>query len=44
MASFVQGAYDSHGTTLENMGVDHSGLYIFMSKQFLDGTNVVSLL
>lgn len=42
--SLIQRTFDSHGTALEDMGVDHCGLYILMSQQFLDGTDVVSVL
>ena len=44
IASLVQGTNDSHGTALENMGVDHGGLHIFMSEQFLNCTNIITAL
>lgn len=42
--SAIKGRLDSESATLENVGVDHGGFYIFVPEQFLDGANVVSVL
>ena len=42
--SGVQRGFDGESATLEDVGVDHGGFYIFVTEQFLDGANVVSAL
>ena len=38
----VEGAANGR-TAVEDVGVDHGGFYIFVPKEFLDSTNVVSV-
>jgi hypothetical protein len=44
LKSGVKRRFDSESTTLEDVGVDHGGFDIFVSEQFLDGTNIVTVL
>jgi hypothetical protein len=40
--SFVQRAFDGHSTALEDMSINHCGLYVFVAEEFLDGTDIVA--
>ena len=38
----IQGAADSLRPAIENVGIDHSGLHIFVAQQFLHGSDIVA--
>ena len=42
--SGVEGGFDGEAAALEDVGVDHGGFYILVSKQFLNGSYIVSVL
>lgn len=44
ISNSIQRAYDSSGTSIEHMGVDHGGSDISMAKQLLHCPDVVSAL
>jgi len=39
----VEGAFDGGGASIENVGVDHGGFNVFVTKQFLDGADIVAI-
>ena len=41
---WIEGAFDGFCTALEDVGVDHGGFHVLVTKQFLDGTDVVAVL
>src|SRR5512144_2384853 len=40
----IQWTLHSQTTSLQHMSIDHRGLYILVSKQFLNRTNVITIL
>ena len=40
----IERAANGHGTAIEDVGVDHGGLDVFMAEQFLDCSNIVPIL
>ena len=42
--SVVQGGFDRQAAALQDMGVDHGGADIFVTKQFLHGTDIIPIL
>lgn len=40
----IKGGFDGKTTTLEYVGVDHSGADVFVAEEFLNGAYVVSVL
>jgi hypothetical protein len=39
----VEGTADGEAAPVEHVGVDHSGLDVFVAREFLDGADVVSI-
>ena len=44
MSLGVEGAFDSKSAALEDVSVDHGGSYVFVPQQFLNSTDVVTIL
>lgn len=44
MFLIVQGTFDREPAPLENVGIDHGGFDVFVSEEFLNGTNVIAIL
>ena len=40
----VEGAYHAASATVEDVGVDHGGFDVAVTKEFLDGADVVAAL
>lgn len=40
---FIQGARDSQGALVEGVSVDHGGAHIFVSQEFLNGPDVMTV-
>ena len=43
-SSTIQRGAHGQSAALENVGIDHGGLYILMAEQFLDGADIVTAL
>ena len=42
--SAIQRAFDCQAATLEHVGIDHGGAYIFVTEELLHGADVVAAL
>lgn len=40
----VEGAFDCQSAALEDVSIDHGGLYVLVTKQFLNGADVIAML